>query len=133
MCFYHDSDWQAEVSEQTTLTATKPVHCDECRRTIAVGDGYVHVYQQQYEEPLEEDGDCGETYDYDRCLDCDRLLRAIAAVEKDRGCPPYSALPALTELREAMEEDGADYAARAVEMFPDLSRDYLDMMLARRT
>jgi len=146
MCFYTESDWYASVCDVTRPVATKTVACDECRRRILPGEEYVNIYQQEREtcrncefddeaddpEDLGEEenaercpeGECdfGETFDYDRCVQCDQALRAIEAVELSRGCKAQHALPALTQLYEAMweaDEDGA-YAAKALEMFPHL-------------
>ena len=141
MCFTADYDWRAEVQEVTSGPFDVAVKCDECGKPIAAGEWRKNVYMREREEcrecgdspsriesddPAEPcpDSECdfGEVFIYDRCESCDKLERAIKAVELSRGCREQNATPALTDLFEAMVEgeDPADYAAKAAEMFPEL-------------
>lgn len=136
MCFYNDDyEWSASVHEETEGPAEKATRCYECGEPIAAGQWRRHIYQQEDEECRlceQEEGfdpecqhDYGETFDYDRCEPCDKVLRAIEAVEKDEGCPEYSRQPMLGELRDVFvhPEDGnaMAYAERAVAMFPEVA------------
>lgn len=145
MCFYNDDyDLKASVVEKTEKVATKPVKCDECSRMIHVGETVHHIYMQEAEECKAcDNGDCdcierekeccacevpdmGETFDYDRCDECDTFLKAVEAAEIEAGCPPYEARPALQIMKEAIR-DGGDLEARkyfktAARMFPALKQ-----------
>jgi hypothetical protein len=146
VCFFHDYDWYAELCEETEGPAPAPARCGECRRPIAAGQWRHRVYQQQYEECRAcGNGDCecpgadgtgeccrcpvpsfGETAEYDRCESCDKVLRAVEAVELADGCHHDNARPALCGLSEEAlnrcNNDHADeYAAKAVELFPEVA------------
>lgn len=130
MCFYHDYGWVAEISEKTEGVATVPTACDECHQVIHPGEFLLHIFQQQHSEDswAEDHGDDepfepGETFEYDRCERCHKLLQAIRAAEEEAGCRGSETQPALGELREAMFEadDAGHYADKAREMFPELA------------
>jgi hypothetical protein len=141
MCFTHDYDWRAEVEEDTVTKADRPTICDECRKIIHIGSWLRHVRQQEYEQCQRcEDGDScdyeenhpecaggdhehGETFDWDCCEACDKVLRAIKAAELEDGCREWESQPALTQLPEAMfydRRDGGRYLAKVREMFPEV-------------
>ena len=67
--------------------------------------------------------DYGETYDYDCCRDCDKILQAVEDRETAEGCPVDERRPALGEMQESLmeHEQWAEYAAHAVAMFPELA------------
>lgn len=136
MCFYHDYDWLVSIQEINTETAgPKGLRCDECGRHLSQGTSYIHIYQQENDPDDAEEGqemeefDPGNTFEYDRCLDCDKLLQAIEAVERDNGCKGSATRPCLTELRDALQEDeGGLYIERARLLFPQLDEPYLRHM-----
>ena len=139
MCFYNDADWYASVCDKEEGPASKSTRCDECGRPIAAGEWSLHIYQQEHEEcqVCSEWGDhydesvikdqCkhdyGEVFDYDRCQSCHEILAAIEDVEIKEGCPPHARRPMLCELRDVFCEHSSAplYAARAIEMFPQLA------------
>jgi len=145
MCFYNHCEWYASICEtDTARTSAHPVACDECGRAIPPGTPYTHVFMQEHEDegPDDEDEgpddeseefDPGETFDYDRCGDCSRLLDAVGAEEVSRGCHAYESRPPLTAMQEQIGDlDPADrraYRVRALAMFPDMGAEYLDRML----
>lgn len=130
MCFYADYDWFPSVQEKYTETSDGLIRCDECRKIIPVGASYTHIYQQQRDpddwepEDEEEEFDPGETFNYDCCDNCSRLLAAIEAEEMARGCTPHTSRPPLGEMREFVaeldQEDRQAYATRARAMFPGI-------------
>lgn len=148
MCFYNDDyDWTAAVCEEDKRTASKPVRCMECRRLIPVGGAVVHVFLRQHEackncdEELREewdddyeggpltpcaDGkhDYGETYDYDRCEDCDQFLQAVQTAELEAGCRLNESRPPLEFMVEYIAEAGIEearkYFKKARDLFPCL-------------
>ena len=165
MCFYNDDyDWTASVVEQSTGVSIGKL-CDECHLPIPPGATIHHIFMQEHEEchacengececPLTADGELscdskgcqcekpafGETFDYDRCDECDKFLRAVEAAEIDEGCEPYEARPGLggmiEELRN-LEGDNEVYPAKryfklAVKMFPELvTSGYLGRLAKR--
>ena len=152
MCFYTEYSFFPEISETSAEIATAPIRCDECARMIVIGQKYTHVYMQEYEDeardfrnddddeisgPWEEcDGpNAGETFDYDCCEDCSRLLQAIEAQEIVNGCKGEETRPGLGGLRESIGEldpcDRDAYYDRACTMFPDLDLTFLGKMLRR--
>lgn len=145
MCFIGDYDWTAAVVEQQERTAEKPITCMECYRKIQPGKTYRDIYQQEHEEchtcyececncPKDADGDCiecccekpafGNTYDYCRCMECDKFLQAIEASELAAGCALSESRPPLGEMTESIQELGADearrYVQQAAKQFPEL-------------
>lgn len=133
MCFDSEYEWTASLCEEDSGPAVKPCKCDECGHKISAGEWRHHIYQQEHETCYccEEDGvdpcecetpDLGETYDYQRCEACDKLLRAVEQHEIDEGCPVYARRPALTELHDVFwqHEQNWEYAEKAVAMFPEL-------------
>lgn len=138
MCFYHDDyDWIAEICETTAGVSPLAAKCDECGKRILAFEWRCHVYQQEHEEcqrceyeELEPDDepcqthDYGETFNYDRCEDCDKIIRAIEQYELREGCKPHESRPALCDLKEELNpwnrDDAPLYAAVAIEMFPEL-------------
>jgi len=149
MCFDQDADWIARVYEETITTAEKPTRCDECGQKIPTGGWLLHVWMQQYEDCLhtfDDDSaplvegveecppDCkhnfGETYDYDRCESCDKILRAIEDLELKRGCHRNEARPLLTQMRDAVFEE-PEYADHAIALFPEVA-DYVRKFLPEK-
>lgn len=132
MCFYEnlDCDWTPEVfDEDKSKVDTKPVKCWECHREIPAGETHTWFYGQEYEMCVlceENDPDCqhnfGDSYEYFCCQTCQKIIDAIAAVEKDEGCPSHVSRPLLGGLREVFIEhsDAEKYVKRALEMFPEL-------------
>jgi hypothetical protein len=131
--FFHDFEWYVELSENTVGEAKEPTRCDECHDTIPAGGWVRHIFQQEHEmcqrceegdEPECEGGkhDYGETYAYDRCQGCDKVLRAIEQAEIEEGCKGDETQPALEGLREALSEDPEAmerYRRKLQEMFPE--------------
>lgn len=133
MCFHNDYDWRAEIVDTTTRVSDGKTKCDECRRVIAAGVSFTHIYMQEHEEKVneeDEEDNYGETFDYDQCDDCKSLLLAIDAVEKAEGCRETQ--PAFTELRETMFYDNGKYVEKAVEMFPHLTAEYFKLMCGEK-
>lgn len=134
MCFYNDDyDWMASVQKETEGAADRETRCDECREVIAAGQWRRHVYLQQYEEcrvceweeadePCEKH-DYGETFDYDCCETCEKILKAIETLEAAEDCPVYSRRPSLLGLYEEaiVYDDDGKYRTKALQMFPELS------------
>lgn len=140
MRFYHDYDWTARVVERGHQVRGTAIKCDECYKTIGVGEMAYHVFMQEHEECQTCDsfececaeGQCcacekpdyGETFEYDRCEECDKFLQAIEAAEIDEDCDPSESRPALTSLREDISNAGLEaskkYWLKAVVMFPEL-------------
>lgn len=150
MCFYHDYDWTAEVSERSTITVPEAgrARCDECGCTIPPGAVAHSLYQQQYEEchrcagydsdgcecPKDKDGDCiecqcpepvyGETFEYTCCDECDKFLLAVEYAEVEAGCDRSEARPSLCGMIEDIRGGGMDEAKKywkaARRMFPEL-------------
>lgn len=150
MCFSNDDyDWYASVQEQSSGCDDQSTRCGECGKVIASGEWRHHVFMQEhecceicgddpdYDEDVTEgepghDCDYGETYAYDRCLDCDRLLIAVELHEIKEDCPPHARRPALGELREVFweHESNVEYAEQAVAMYPYLnSHRFVQMAL----
>lgn len=142
MCFYHESAWYAELVETESCQSNGSVMCEECHRIIPEGEGYTHTYIQEHEEcqrcyngecACVDDGDCeceecrcdepeyGESYEYDTCTLCQKVLKAIEAVEIANGCKGEETQPGVGELKTAMwHDEGGAYAARALQMCPDI-------------
>lgn len=136
MCFDTSNyDWTASLSIESTGTSIKPTRCHECGKRIGMYEWRRHIYQQEYEEcqrcEWEELGpddepcvthDYGEVASYNRCEDCDKIIRAIEAFELREGCPAHESRPLLTELRDELYQsgEGGRYAAVAIETFPEL-------------
>ena len=148
MCFYSDADWYSQVCEQTDHKAERPTRCMECRRTIAIGAQVYHIYMQQYEvcpvcdedpclcEDKEETPGYGETYDYDRCQDCDTFLECVQAAELEAGCDHSSSQPALEEMLNSIQDGGPDEAKKyfktALKWHPELKANgYLGWLWRR--
>lgn len=137
MCFYNDDyDWYASVCETTDGASDTETACHECGEKIAAGQWRRHVYQQEHdecqrceweqldddEEPCEQH-DYGETYDYDCCESCEKILKAIEALEAEEDCPEHSRRPSLCGLYDEAicEDDDGKYRAKAIAMFPELA------------
>ena len=142
MCFTDDQDyeWTASTWEESPGPATKACHCDECGAPIAIGDWCHNIHAEEHdccqkcedewsdsyvpedkrEGPCEHD--YGETMDYVRCEACDKVIRAIEAVEIEEGCPPGAQRPAINMLAEELSQHSSApvYAERAVAMFPEV-------------
>ncbi len=147
MCFYNDDyDWVAAIEDEAERILEKPTRCDECGRKMQVGETAHHVFQQQHEECQAcEEGDCdcpdkedcphdckcdepnfGETFEYDRCVECDKFLKAVEQHETDEQCPPMERQPAYAMMIETISEferkDALKYFRKAARMFPELKR-----------
>lgn len=140
MCFYNDCDWFASVVTNTVTVAAKPTRCYECGEIIPEGAWVRHIYQQEHEvcqnnlcnpwhdgpETVSEDcppgceHDFGQTYGYYRCQVCDQLIEAIHSHEIKEGCDEHESRPVLTQLGEAMHENGRVYLASAEAMYPGI-------------
>jgi hypothetical protein len=131
MCFVNDDcDWYASICEKTAAPANEVTRCDECHRKIQPGETVHHIFMQQYEEchacdvaecECEERGkECcacdkpifGETFDYDRCDECEKFLEAVQAAELEEGCSQYESQPDLGDMLSSIREVGASEAKR---------------------
>ena len=139
MCFVHDDyDWIAMVNEEADEVATRPMKCDECDAAISAGQ-FMHTIHQQESEWCKdcENGDCecaveccecerpnlGESFDYVRCEQCDKFLRAVEAAEIEQGCDEDTARPGLPmwdDLQGGGRLDAKRYWKKARSMFPEL-------------
>jgi hypothetical protein len=114
--------------------AKEPTRCDECHDTIPAGGWVRHIFQQEHEmcQQCEEgdatrcedgDHDFGETYAYDRCEACDKVLRAIEQAEIEEGCKGDETQPPLEGLREEMynidQHERARYLNKLRQMSPE--------------
>ncbi len=152
MCFTNnDYDWIANVTEESTATASKDIKCDECRRTIPAGVAYHHIHQQESEWCKDcENGDCecvgdccqcehpstGESFDYDRCLDCNKFLQAVENAELAAGCSISDSRPPLGEMRDTIHEckyEAEKYWRQAAKDYPELVKSGYLGWLWRRT
>lgn len=158
MCFTNDYDWTAEVFEETERAAEKETRCGECRRKFPPGTVMRHLWMQEHEEcsrcsdaecdcPKDADGDCaeckceepslGEEFEYDVCPECDKLLKAVEAAEKEEGCHASESQPPLAQLFEQMRELDKDdvrrYVRKAEGMFPELAASGYLGLVARKT
>lgn len=90
-----------------------------------LADGDAEWATAHLKELAEHKHDYGESFHYDRCRDCDKILQAVEARETDEGCPVNQRRPGLYEMREALweHEQRKEYAERAISMFPELSED----------
>lgn len=142
MCFYHDdADWHASVYEDNVLAAEKKARCHECHCWIHPGEWCRDIFIQEREtcrvcqldddyddEPDSElepcaEGECdyGEQFQYVRCEACDKVIRAVEAVERDAGCTGNSITPPLIKLYEAMTYEENEYGDRARELYPEVA------------
>lgn len=152
MCFTNDRDceWYAETVEEDDLVAEASTWCDECYAHIAVGETYHRIFMEEGDdERLDEflDDDLDEIFGpwpdgegpeerrsqtYERCANCSKLLKAIEAHEIAEGCPAHARQPDLYALRDEMiEGDSEPYLERALAMFPDLDRVWLEKRMTR--
>ena len=78
--------------------------------------------------------DYGEMCHYTRCEGCDKIIRAIEAVETEEGCPPDARRPGLFGLFDELAEHSSAgmYVERAVVMFPELAGHPQLMALSER-
>lgn len=148
MCFNVDYDWSPAVQGDWTETTGKR-RCDECHLEIADGETSHHVYQQEHEECQAcYDGECdcvpdserenhgpedckcsspqyGHEFDYCRCDDCDKFLKAVERAELEAGCSSMEALPPYGEMIEYIGRANGDMASAkryfkaALKMFPE--------------
>lgn len=138
MCFTHYNDWYASVWEDGITTHDADLHCHECGGAIPAGDAHYYVFAQEHEDegpPLddedneiagpwreEDEFDPGNVDEYQRCLYCHRLIKAIEQEELARGCGHDESRPGLCELKDALWEARDDcraYAARARAMWTE--------------
>lgn len=140
MCFLADYDWYAQVCEQSERVVETPTKCNECGRIVQPGEKMHHVWMQQYEEchncdcgecacNLDASGQCpepefGETFDYDRCEQCDKFLSAVQHAEEDEGCQGVEARPGLgsmmNDICDGGRSDAKRYFQRAARDYPEL-------------
>lgn len=140
MCFSNEhADWYASIQEESTGCDDNACRCDECGKKILSGEWRRHIFQQErecceiceddpdYDEDVADGEPCheceyGETYHYNRCLDCDRLLIAVELHEIKEDCPPHARRPMYGELHEVFceHESNVEYAQQAVAMYPYL-------------
>jgi hypothetical protein len=80
----------------------------------------------------------GKTFNYDRCDDCDKFLRAIEAAEIEVGCDIDTSRPALTSMIDDLKElryndEGiARYWQKSAKMYPERSfRQYLGWLFKK--
>lgn len=121
MCFYHDYEWTADVSETTEGPLPVRQKCDECRRWINAGETCLMVHQEQHEACLHCDpddmgdyegrgggGECdhGEVFDYVCCWRCQQIRAAIRAVEEHEGCGGSEAEPSYGGMFEEVSDAG---------------------------
>ena len=139
MCFVNDDcDWTASVVQEADTVATGQVMCDECSANIGIGE-FVHTIHMEESEWCKdcENGDCacvgeccqcktpnlGETFDYLRCEQCDKFLKAIEAAEIEEGCSEDTARPMLPmwdDIQGMGRGDAKRYWKKAKEMFPEM-------------
>lgn len=162
MCFYADYDWIAQVFEESTPVADKPIRCEECGAGIPRGVKYHHVWMQQYDYCLTcELGECscgkdtdgnllcdggcgkcecdppnyGETSDWNCCENCHKFLNAVQLAEQEAGCDYSESRPPLGEMMTYIG-DGAEEAKKywkvAVKEYPELVANGYLAMLWRR-
>jgi hypothetical protein len=157
MCFVNDYDWYAEVCEQDDRPALADFTCDECWRLILAGQMQHHVHQEEYEECqrcADDDCDCqkngngrcdgcqcdqpatGETFDYNRCEECDKFLKAVEQAEIEAGCDLSDSRPGLCgmipEIQGGGREEAGRYFQKALRMFPELKASgYLGWLYKR--
>src|ERR1700722_8291329 len=143
MCFVQEAEWKAEVSETTEGPKTvDTTRCSECGMGIDIGEWHKHIEMQEYEECHDcEYGDCdcatkntedhecqcdppnyGETFVYDRCEGCEKLLAAIREVEIESGCGEHESVPLLGDLDNQLRnlgdhEERKKYADRFKEKY----------------
>lgn len=142
MCFINEGDWTARVVEQDdNAVSNTEIKCGECRRAIPAGVPHISIYLQEHNEDdwddWDDDGnplnfDPGETFETNRCADCEKLLKAVEASEMEAGCHRSQARPCLEMLFEEISESrcGLRYRTKAQEMFPELEASgYLAEML----
>lgn len=137
MCFdTSECDWYAAVQIVTSGVSPLAARCGECGVCIAPFAWRRHIYQQECEECQRceelpageecEEHDYGETCVYDRCENCDKILRAIEAYELRQGCRSHEATPLIGNLQEELcvnnRPDAGVYAAVALETFPELGQ-----------
>ncbi len=148
MCFYNDDyEWVARVVDDSDVVLSTPSRCQECGRTLEAGETVHNVFQQEHEEcgacedglcdcPKDKDEECidcecedpdyGETFDYDRCQECDKFLKAVYEHEKDENCPPTERQPAYEMMIETISqferENAVKYFRKAARMFPELKQ-----------
>lgn len=145
MCFVQEGDWIARVNDADDILATVQMKCCECGDVIPVGAFAHTVHQQEHEECQAcENGDCncpwdfyygarkccrcekpefGESYDYVRCEQCDKFLRAIEAAEIEEGCHKNEARPMMPmwdDLEGIGRQECKRYWKKAAKMFPEL-------------
>jgi hypothetical protein len=145
MCFYNDYEWTAEITAEWTAPIEVITKCDECKSHMNVGSEMTFIHMQEYEEcyrcaececdcPRDKDGDCvgcqceppefGETFDYVRCEQCGKFLKAVEAAELKAGCRLSDSRPALgnmiEEIQDGDNEGAQNYFETAREMFPEL-------------
>lgn len=146
MCFYQgDCDWYASITEQSDSLATTQKKCDECGRTIKIGDPVHHVFMHETCQAC-ENGDCdchvrfdgddhecqckepifGETFDYDRCQDCSDFLDVVEKAELEAGCRQSESRPPYTSMIEDIgrpngdRDDAKRYFKKAAKIHPNL-------------
>lgn len=101
MCAIYDAEPFYEGGQLSKLTATQPVTCTECERTIHVGESYELVR-----------GRVDESADWEEWRTCQHCRAAGAWLDKMCGGWP------LDTLREELHEHALEYPSS--ELLPDL-------------
>lgn len=149
MCFIRDYTWRAEVVEESAhRSLLGKACCDECARTIPVGEIIHGIYMQEHEACQTcdrdmnstactcEEPDFGETFDYIRCPDCHQFLDAVEEIENEAGCSGDESRPGLGTMITDIQDSGVDNAKRyfktALHSYPTLARSgYLGWLWRR--
>ena len=151
MCFDVESDWCAVVNESVDgpLKLLTGGVCFECGAKIFAGDACRMIHQQEYDmcQECEDESsslyrlefddnakelepthcrpgehDYGETFDAILCMGCVKIRDAIRAYEIKEGCPEWSSVPLIGDLRDVFVEHQQkwDYADACVASHPEL-------------
>lgn len=96
MCFINDG--QCEFYDTINHKARKQHRCDECRKTIEVGDVYVYA-SGKFD---------GQFFSVKTCRLCDWKRKLIAKQEMARGCDYYESWVPHGELAEAVANGDYD-------------------------
>jgi hypothetical protein len=125
MCFLHEYDWYASVSEESQGPLNVPTRCTECGRRLNSGEWALQIHQQEKEccddcecdsspdchcETCPDGCDLGEVVDYTACEKCELIRKAIRDVEEAEGCIGDEAEPPRGMMVEGVNEgEGWDH------------------------